>query len=154
MLVPAQLLVLVPHYQIQCSGRVSEWTAVIDGELHQQIIDLSYQVWRPDTSNSSYTLVGRNHHQIVYNANEHIYSFHPETDQQIQVETGDIIGLYTYDPIDKGYGVQIGSFSKDSMAYYSHRTSDDYEVFSLSEDSIQIAHGLAPLFSATVVTGV
>ena len=150
MLVPAHLLVLVPHYQIQCSGLVSEWTAVIDGELDHKTIDLSYQVWRLGPTNNSYTLVGKNHHKIVYNTNEHVYSFRPEMNEQIQVQIGDIIGLYTYDSTDTKYGVRIGSFPKDSVAYYSHRTSDDNEVFSLSDHSIQKARGLAPLFSATV----
>ena len=76
----------------------------------------------------------------------------PKADQQIPVQPGDILGLYTYDSTDIKYGVQIGSFSKDFVAYYSHRTSDDYDAFLPSSESIQKARGLAPLFSA-IVTG-
>ena len=99
---------IVPAYEFQCSGRVTEWGACVNpGASGNEEYYIQFQVWRPTGPSGCYSLVGFNrpvdsegedgflrppgessdplHRCVVLSVTE---------DQQIEVRSGDVVGYY------------------------------------------------------------
>ena len=97
---------IVPAYTFQCSGRVTEWRACVQPGGHMEDYYIQFQVWRPNGS-GCYSLV-RFNRPVGNNGGDGFLS-PPEgnsdplrrcvelsvtEDQQIQVQSGDVVGYY------------------------------------------------------------
>ena len=98
---------IVPAYEFQCSGRVTEWGACVQPGRGDERYYIQFQVWRPTGPSGCYSLVGFNrpvdseggdgflsppgdnsdplHRCVVLPVTE---------DQQIEVQSGDVVGYY------------------------------------------------------------
>ena len=98
---------IVPAYTFQCSGRVTEWRACVRPGGGDERYYIQFQVWRPTGPSGCYSLVGFNRpvgsdggdgflsppgdnsdpldHCVVLSVTE---------DQQIEVQSGDVVGYY------------------------------------------------------------
>ena len=95
---------IVPAYEFQCSGRVTEWRACVQPGGGGERYYIQFQVWRPSGPSECYSLVGFNRSVgsdgvlrplgvdgdplrrcVVLSVTE---------DQQIEVQSGDVVGYY------------------------------------------------------------
>ena len=95
---------IVPAYTFQCSGRVTEWGACVQpGGSDEEEYYIQFQVWRPDIS-GCYSLVNFNspvdEDEYLSPPGDSSNPLHrcvvlsvPE-DQQIEVQSGDVVGYY------------------------------------------------------------
>ena len=131
---------IVPAYEFQCSGRVTEWGACVrpGGQMREQFY-IQFQVWRPSGPSGCYRLVGFNrpvgsqgedgflsppgdnsdqlHRCVVLSVTE---------DEQIEVQSGDVVGYYVdrfrlnngeLEDRDDG-GIQWIESGSDVVVYY------------------------------------
>ena len=177
---------IVPAYTFQCSGRVTEWKACINpgANTHDRYY-IRFQVWRPtDISGECYSLVnfnrpvdGNGHDGVLYPPGDSNNPLHrcvvlsvPE-DQQIEVQSGDVVGYYidrfkNDEDKDDG-GIQwIVDDPNMVVVYYRQDTDDDqlksfYALgsvnptscgFLMSDDSITLYSLTASISAAPIVS--
>ena len=132
----------MPAYTFQCSGRVTEWRACVQpGGMNNDQYYIQFQVWRPSGS-ECYSLVGFNrpvgsdggdgvlsppgnnnnqlHRCVVLSVTE---------DQQIEVQSGDVVGYYVDffkdgEDRDNG-GIQWLENHNNVVVHYKQETEDD-----------------------------
>ena len=127
---------IVPAYTFQCSGRVTEWGACVQpGGTSSGWYYIQFQVWRPTGPSGCYSLVGFNrpvgsegedtvldppgdssdplHRCVVLPVTE---------DQQIEVQSGDVVGYYVDhdndNKNDNDAGIQWIEGGSDVVVYY------------------------------------
>ena len=129
---------IVPAYEFQCSGRVTEWWAcVLPGGSSSERYYIQFQVWRPTGPSGCYSLVGFNG-PVGSDGGDGFLSPPDGTDdpldrcvvlpvtedQQIEVQSGDVVGYYVdHDNDNNNAGIQwiVGGSDSDST---SDSTSD------------------------------
>ena len=135
---------IVPGYTFQCSGRVTEWKACVQpGGSSRCQFYIQFQVWRPTAISGCYSLVNFSS-PVDGNGNDGVLSppgddrdpLHrcvvlsvPE-DQQIEVQSGDVVGYYVdhfRDGADRDDGgIQwIEDDNSDVVVHYRQETFDD-----------------------------
>ena len=129
---------IVPAYTFQCSGRVTEWGACVQpGGISSLQYYIQFQVWRPSGS-GCYSLVGFN--RPVGNNGEDGFlnpgnplrrcvELSVTEDQQIEVQSGDVVGYYVDyfrngEDSDDG-GIQWILGHNNVVVYYKQETEDD-----------------------------
>ena len=99
---------IVPAYEFQCSGRVTEWRAcVVPGGMSSEQYYIQFQVWRPTGPSGCYSLVGFNRpvgsegedgvlNPLGVNGDplRRCVVLSVTEDQQIEVQSGDVVGYY------------------------------------------------------------
>ena len=112
---------IVPAYEFQCSGRVTEWRACVQpGGMGREHYYIQFQVWRPTGAhNGCYSLVDYNiplHHAVEEERNNisnstniieaegflnppdeglsHCVVLPVRKNKQIEVQPGDVVGYY------------------------------------------------------------
>ena len=136
---------IVPAYTFQCSGRVTEWKACINpgGRSIDQYY-IRFQVWRPTDISGCYSLVNFNspvdedgEDGVLYppgtNDNDSLHRcvvLSVPEDQQIEVQSGDVVGYYVdrfrdgEDQDGRG-GIQWIEGGNGVAVYYRQETDDD-----------------------------
>ena len=100
---------IVPAYTFQCSGRyrVTEWMACVQRHVGSEQYYIQFQVWRPNGPTGCYSLVGYNHpldnggmEDVLRPINvdndplDNCVVLTVEEDEQIEVQSGDVVGYY------------------------------------------------------------
>ena len=100
---------IVPAYSFQCTGRyrVTEWMACVERHGGGEQYYIQFQVWRPNGPTGCYSLVGYNHpldndgmESYLVAINNNSSPLHRcvvltvEEDEQIEVQSGDVVGYY------------------------------------------------------------
>ena len=99
---------IVPAYTFQCSGRVTEWGACVQpGGKSSEEYYIQFQVWRPTGPSGCYRLVGFNRpvgseggdgvlNPLGVNGDplRRCVVLPVTEDQQIKVQSGDVVGYY------------------------------------------------------------
>ncbi len=97
---------IIPSYQFNCYGEITEWRAFVEGSgnghFGSQPYTISFQVWRPDSTSSSYTMIGINHFpsiplanpSVPDDTNRGIVTGVPPESERIEVQPGDVVGFY------------------------------------------------------------
>ena len=107
-LMPTDVVTVIPSYSVQCEGFVSQWSVVLSGE-DQTTFDINFLVWRPSGDSNSLTLVGQNLFSVEYKSGQSVYVLQPQTSDRINVNVGDVIGVYTFytEDITMQYGIRL-----------------------------------------------
>ena len=125
---------IVPAYTFQCSGRVTEWMACVQpgGSSNDQYY-IQFQVWRPSGSAGCYSRVGpvNSDGDSGFLSPQGGGSVNPlrrcvvlsvTEDQQIQVQSGDVVGYYVDrdndDQTDNNAGIQWIEGGNNVVVYY------------------------------------
>ena len=97
---------IVPAYTFQCTGRyrVTEWMACVEQHGGDEQYYIQFQVWRPNGTTGCYSLVDYNHpldndvYLVAINNNnsplDHCVVLTVEEDEQIEVQSDDVVGYY------------------------------------------------------------
>ena len=100
---------IVPAYSFQCTGsyRVTEWMACVERHGSYAQYYIQFQVWRPNGPTGCYSLVDYNHplddagmESYLVAINDDNSPLHRcvvltvEEDEQIEVQSGDVVGYY------------------------------------------------------------
>ena len=99
---------IVPAYEFQCSGRVTEWGACVQpGGSSSWLYYIQFQVWRPTDPSGCYSLVGFNRPVDSVGGDGVLSPLGDNSDplsrcvvlpvtedQQIEVPSGDVVGYY------------------------------------------------------------
>ena len=133
---------IVPAYTFQCSGRVTEWGACVQpGGGPEQDYYIQFQVWRPTDISGCYSRVGFNS-PVDEDGNDGfldppdnnlrrcVVLLVPE-DQQIEVQSGDVVGYYVdhfRDGLDRENSGGIQWIEADTDKKRSTRDSEDANV--------------------------
>lgn len=97
---------LIPAYNFTCNATVTRWGLSIE-KKGQHRIDL--QVWRPlEDLLGSYHLVGANTFNVKPQTGQKLLYLLPDVMDQIQVQPGDVVGLYIENnaSVDDDYAIQ------------------------------------------------
>ena len=128
---------IVPAYTFQCTGRyrVTEWMACVLRNGGDEQYYIQFQVWRPNGPTGCYSLVGYNH-PLDNNGMETVLVaidddnspldrcvvLTVEEDEQIEVQSGDVVGYYVDhfkdDSDDTDNGIQWIEGYDDVVVYY------------------------------------
>ena len=124
---------IVPAYTFQCSGRyrVTEWMACVEHHGGGDQYYIQFQVWRPNGTTGCYSLVGYNHPLdndgmesylvAIDNVNsplDNCVVLTVEEDEQIEVQSGDVVGYYVDSPNRNDNGIQWIEGYDDVKVYY------------------------------------
>ena len=114
-ILPRGYQAIVPSYRFNCNGNITEWTIAV---TQIDKYDLELQVWRPSPTGDDtrgYVLIGQN------SFNRHIPNRPPKNsskllgviqatprpEDQLQVEPGDILGVYVFSYLPRGSGIAL-----------------------------------------------
>ena len=123
---------IVPAYTFQCSGRVAEWRACVQpGGSGNEEYYIQFQVWRPTGPSGCYSLVGFNRPVDGEGEDGVLNPGNPlrrcvvllvTEDQQIEVQSGDVVGYYVDRDNDNqnnnNAGIQWIEGGNDVVVYY------------------------------------
>ena len=122
---PGRYQAIVPSYRFNCSGNITEWTIAV---TQLNMYDFDLQVWRPSPIGDNtrhYVLIGQN--SFYRNASNYptqngskwgvIQVSPPLPENQLQVEPGDVLGIYVFSYPPQGSGIVLLS----SRRYRSQR---------------------------------
>lgn len=145
-------LLLSPALSFTCRGRVVAWQAYLEAESLYHLI--LFQVWRPLDDNCTYELQGSHSLEDYVVGEDYLVDTSLVTPplEPIEVEPGDVVGVYVLQGNRTGIGVQ--QYSNDSAVVYSVSVSDT-DVLMLSNVSVceeRVIVG-APIVSAVVLEG-
>ena len=119
-LAPPEVLVLMPHYRVDCEGNISNWLVVFNGK-HNESFQITFTVWQPDLENKQYTLVGKNQLILNYLENVNLYNLTVNEEDQIFVNPGNVIGFYTNSSEslnESECGVRVSLADPQVVTYY------------------------------------
>ena len=86
--------------------------------------DINFQVWRPSPTvqdTGCYSLVGQNLFTSITMLNDHAITGLVPTNT-LQVSIGDVVGLYVFNPIADGRGIQLDTSNPASFWYATGAT--------------------------------
>ena len=128
---------IVPAYEFQCSGRVTEWGACVQpGGSSSEEYYIQFQVWRPTGPSGCYSLVGFNRpvgsegedgvlNPLGVNGDplrRCVELSVTDPDQQIEVQSGDVVGYYVDrdndNKNDNNAGIQWIEGGSDVVVHY------------------------------------
>lgn len=112
---------IIPTYKFSCRGTITQW-GVSTEKRGSHLIEL--QVWRHTLPNV-YHKVGSNRFNQGPKKMQKLMYLTPDPRDQINVEPGDVIGLYvSNDPdIDDNYKIQYEPSSSVRMLYFSSHSA-------------------------------
>ena len=159
--------VIIPSYQFDCYGQVTEWRAYVEGSggghFDNQPYSITFQVWRPSSPpDGQYTIVGLNDFSPISladpgTADRGIVTGIPLESERIEVQPGDVVGFYLESSRSTGDGIQFAKPSDNASPYAAETvwfgstrcsTLDPPCVYSV--DDFSSMTNLAPLITVTV----
>ena len=128
---------IVPAYEFQCSGRVTEWGACVERSSSRERYYIQFQVWRPTGPSGCYSLVGFNRPvgsdgedgvlSPMDGALDNCVVLSLTEEEQIEVQSGDVVGYYVdhfrlnngeLEDRDENDGIQWIEGGNDVVVYY------------------------------------
>ena len=124
----------MPAYEFQCSGRVTEWMACVELGSAREEYYIQFQVWRPNrtiVSDGCYSLVGLNQPMTDDDDDEEPFLspiddgplrrcvvLSVAEDEQIEVQSGDVVGYYVDSLKEENDGIQWIDDSDVTVYHY------------------------------------
>ena len=127
---------IIPSYEFTCCGNVTEWGVDVEqgGGKDNRMYTLDLQVWRPSpttvdgsTGSGQYILVGNNRFTSISLSNN-VAEVTPSPRDQIQFQSGDVLGFYVEEARDDNRGVNVvttASYTSETVWYTSVATLHD-----------------------------
>ena len=143
-------LALAPDLSFDCAGRVTRWDALVE---RQFLYTLRFSVWRSfENGADCYELVGTNDKTVNVNSTR-LVRLDVELEHQIEVEPGDIVGVYAFSHFSQSGNVEIDETAEDLVTYFKEQADlNEYEFCILdASGDVQEIIGL-PLITASVET--
>ena len=131
-ILPGGYQAIVPSHRFNCSGSITEWTIAV---TQRDLYDFDLQVWRPsptggDDDNQRYVLIGQYSFTtkmsgpLAKKFNDsssdpefpmRVIQVTPPSEDQLQFEPGDVIGVHVTSFLPKGSGIVLLSSSSDQQ---------------------------------------
>ena len=114
---------IIPSYEFTCCGNVTEWGVDVEqgGGNDDMMYTLNLQVWRPSpttvdgsTGSGQYILVGNNRFTSISLSNN-VAEVTPSPRDQIQFQSGDVLGFYVEEARNDDRGVNVLSIQQSLL---------------------------------------
>lgn len=133
---------LIPKYQFTCKGRVINWGLATEKRGRHRV-DL--QVWRPvEEADGSYDLIGANSFDVQPEKGQKLILLTPTAAEQIQVQAGDVLGLFIENNLSIGddYLIQVAS---NTPGITVHFTETDHPLVRIEQHLLPVQQNVAPV---------
>ena len=135
---------IFPNLEIKCTGHITSWKAYT---RHAEPNSIQFQVWRPDSNDGSYSLVGRNTLSNEKPVME-VVTLNVQSADNVQVQPGDVIGLYQG---NSGRGQQIRTKPDPNSMWYFKTTGAPAIGFKLHlSNAMLVSSQHIPIITLTI----